>query len=188
MAGAALCAATFSLLRPEGPRGELKSFVPEGEAVGAALEPGQRYTDGLAAVLNTGTEPVRVLSVAPVGVRGDLPPYQVFMAAAGRGAPRRTRIGESPDDVFNPASIKPLAGFTVPPQTTAEGREGAVIIVAYKPGQAGWFSHQGLRLTYRADGQTRTVNIPTAYYGCVAPRAKCDPRRPKAAAPDSNAS
>jgi hypothetical protein len=170
-------AAVLVFGRPDGDGAEPLDAGSVGDLT-QALEGGATFADADVVLYNRADSPLTLESVRVIADGPDVPASFRFLVA---GPDRTDDIQggadlQCPPSFFKPKSMGPVRGFTLQPRSTATGGEGAVLITCFKaPAESGRFRITGLRITYRHDGDRRTVTISRNLAVCVAPDARCEP-------------
>ena len=127
---------------------------------------------------NRSDQPIELES-AKVIARGPNVPTDFRFLVAG---PNRTddALGgvdhRCPPTYFKRASMKPLRGFVLQPDSTPTGKEGAVLIICFTvPPAPARFRITETSIAYVQDGDRRTVTFPNRFSMCAAKDRKCDP-------------
>jgi len=72
--------------------------------------------------------------------------------------------------------MRPVPGFVLQPDTTADGKQGAVLIMCFTARRAaGRFHVTETSIAYRQDDDEHTTTFPNVLRVCVARDARCDP-------------
>lgn len=141
-------------------------------------EGGETIANALVYMFNRSEKPIE-LEGAKVTAAGPNVPTDFRFLVAG---PDRTDDAQGgvelrcPPRFFKRQSMRPLPGFVLAPDSTAAGKQGAVLITCFTvPPAPSRFRITETTVTYRQDGEQHTVRFPNRFLVCAAPDNKCDP-------------
>jgi len=138
---------------------------------------GETVVNALVYLSNRSDKPIELQS-ASVKTAGKAPSdFRFLVAGPARDGDAAGGMGpKCPPDYFKRPSIKPLTGFTLEPEQTAVGKQGAVLITCFTmPAAPSRFRFTEMTVRYRQDGELRSTTFPNHFALCAAPRHKCDP-------------
>lgn len=144
------------------------------DELGGREEPGATVANALTYMHNRGDEPIVLEGARILG--SSVPPVRFLVAGADRTDDVQGGVdAQCPPPYFKPGSVKALRGFSLPPDTTEKGKQGAVLIFCLTaPKAPARVRMAELELTYRQDGERRTLTIPNRFTICVDTRARCE--------------
>ena len=141
-------------------------------------EGGETIADGSIYMLNRSDKPIELESAKVIAVGPNVPTDFRFLVAGLDGTTGAQGGAElrCPPTFFSRARMKPLPGFVLPPASTPTGKRGAVLITCFTvPPAPSRFRITKTSITYRQDGERRTLTFPNSFALCAARGGKCDP-------------
>ena len=141
-------------------------------------EPGGRAAAGMAVVTNRGDEPAVVERVSLIEPGRDVR-VAMMLSADHR---RSFHGGDENDwpprsDEYEPGSIRPAEGRSVPPAGSPGADLGLQLLVVVDVPRRRRYTFRGVRVDYRVGDARHWVDVPTAYAIC--PRGtRCPEARP----------
>ncbi len=143
---------------------------------GTRREGGETVANGLVYLYNNSKQPI-VLEAARNLATGDIPDdfrFLVHARSAGDEFPGGIEL-QCPPSFFKKATMRPLNGFVLQPRSSESGKLGAVLITCFTvPPSPSRLHITKTRISYRQDGDPRSLTFTNDFAVCGAPKGRCD--------------
>jgi hypothetical protein len=174
----AVAAVVAAVLILRGPEPQALDAHTAYDELGTSREGGETVANGLVYMFNRSDKPIE-LEGAKVIAGGPNVPTDFRFLVAGLNGTTGVQGGAElrcPPTFFSRARMKPLRGFVLQPVSTPTGKRGAVLIICFTmPPAPSRFRITETSITYRQDGERRTLTCPNNFVLCAARGGKCDP-------------
>lgn len=177
-AAVAIAAIVAAVLILRGPEPQALDAHTSYDELGGRREGGETIANGLIYMFNRSEKPIELESAKVIAGGPNVPTDFRFLVAG----PNRTSDAQGgvdhhcPPAYFKRESMQPLRGFVLQPDSTPTGKQGAVLIICFTvPPAPSRFRITETSITYRQDGERRTLTFPNNFVLCAARGGKCDP-------------